>query len=86
MLLYLFVMAMIAKHTQELHEIDQHAGINLLARIEQFRDRTHAGHDLLNQVVIMYQFVNEVTHSTPDGIKAVQKVYKEVLSESGVQS
>jgi hypothetical protein len=62
MLLFLFVMTLIGKHTQELHEIRKHARINVLAGIEQFRDRTHAGDNLLNHAVIMFQFVNEVTH------------------------
>jgi len=53
---------LIRKYTQELHEIRQHAGINLFARIEQVRDRTHAGHDLLNHAMIMPQFLDEVIH------------------------
>lgn len=62
MMLFLCVMTLIGKHTQELHEVGQHAGINLLPGIEQFRNRTHAGHDLLNDAVIIFQLVNKVTH------------------------
>jgi hypothetical protein len=61
-LLFLFVMALIGKNPEELHEIRQHTGINLLAGIEQVRDCTHAGHDLLNDAMIVPQFMNEVIH------------------------
>src|SRR5579864_4519926 len=74
MLLFLFVMALIGKYSQELHEIGKHTWINLLAGIEQLRDRTHAGHNLLNDVVIMFQFVNEVTHGiSPSSGRAGQE-------------
>ncbi len=61
-MLFLLVMAKTVENTQELHQVRKDAWIDLFAGIKQIYHCAHAGNNLLDNPMIVFQFVYEVSH------------------------